>query len=66
MRIVLNGEPREVPEGQTVAALLLALGRAPGRVAVEINTQVVPRASHGERVLAPGDHVEVVTFVGGG
>lgn len=66
MTIVVNGEPRDVPDGQTVAELLAALGRDPGRVAVEINTHVVPRATYAARALQPGDHVEVVTFVGGG
>ena len=66
MTVVLNGEPREVPAGCTVADLLAALGRATGRVAVEINTHVIPRATYAQRVLGPDDHVEVVTFVGGG
>lgn len=66
MQIVLNGDPREVPEGHTVADLLAALGRATGRVAVEVNTHVVPRATYAERRLQADDRVEVVTFVGGG
>jgi sulfur carrier protein len=64
--IQLNGAPRSIAPGTTVAALLQELGLAGGGVAVEINTDVVPRATHGERVIAAGDTVEVVTFVGGG
>lgn len=66
IRITVNGEAREVPAGTTVAGLLGRLGHHGGRVAVERNRNVVPRATHGEVVLTDGDHLEVVTFVGGG
>jgi sulfur carrier protein len=66
MTIQVNGETREVAEGCTVAALLAALGRERGRIAVEVNAEVVPRATYAARILRPGDRVEVVTFVGGG
>jgi sulfur carrier protein len=62
----LNGEPVELPEGLTVAALLAHLGVRGERVAVERNGAVVKRARHGEEKLAPGDVLEVVSFVGGG
>ena len=61
----VNGEPRTVPEGMTVASLLAEL-EVEGRVAVERNREVVPRARHGEVTLEAGDRLEVVTFVGGG
>ena len=64
--ITLNGEPDAVPPGTTVAALLARLGRQTGRVAVEVNAEVVPRATYATRALAAGDRVEIVTFVGGG
>jgi thiamine biosynthesis protein ThiS len=62
----LNGEPHELPEGTTVAAMLAALQLAPGRVAVERNREIVSRDRHARVVLGDGDRVEVVTFVGGG
>jgi sulfur carrier protein len=37
-----------------------------GPVAVEKNREVVPRAEHPSVLLAPGDVVEIVHFVGGG
>ncbi len=64
--IVLNGEERPLADGQTVADLLRELGLDPRQVAVERNREVVPRAEHGSTALAPGDQLEVVTFVGGG
>ncbi len=64
--IVLNGDPRELGSGATVSSLLAELGLDSRQVAVERNREVVPRAKHGETVLAEGDRIEVVTFVGGG
>jgi thiamine biosynthesis protein ThiS len=64
--IVVNGESRPIRAGQTVAELLGELGLDPRQVAVERNREVVPRALHASTVLAAGDRLEVVTFVGGG
>ena len=64
--IVINGEARTVLHGTTVAGLIVELGLGDRRVAVERNREVVPRAEHGSTVLAAGDRLEVVTFVGGG
>lgn len=64
--IRLNGEPRAVASGTTVAALLAELGKMSRAVAVERNETVVPRARHAECVLEAGDRVEIVTLVGGG
>jgi sulfur carrier protein len=64
--VVINGQPRVVNEGTTVAGLIGELGLTGKPVAVERNREVVPRAMHSSTVLAPGDHLEVVTFVGGG
>jgi sulfur carrier protein len=66
IRVVINGQPREVSAGTTVAALIAELGLGGKPVAVERNREVVPRARHGETVLASEDRLEVVTFVGGG
>jgi len=64
--IHLNGEPHEVPAGSTVADLVAARGLRPEQVAVEVNRELAPRATHGDRVLEAGDRVENVTLVGGG
>ncbi len=66
MKIVCNGEPRETAENTTIAKLLDDLKLATRHVAVEVNREVVPLASHGEYVLRDGDQLEVVTLVGGG
>jgi sulfur carrier protein len=66
MQIFINGKPREVEAGDTVATLLEALGLDPRQLAVERNLELVPRGKHAATPLAPGDRVEVVTLVGGG
>ena len=64
--VVINGETRSVAPGTTVATLIAELGLGDRRVAVERNRDVVPRAQHTTTVLAAGDRLELVTFVGGG
>jgi thiamine biosynthesis protein ThiS len=66
MTVTINGEPREIPEGLTVAALLDHLGLAAGRVAVERNRDILPRDRWATTEVAPGDVYEIVHFVGGG
>ena len=66
IQIVVNGAPKKVSRGTTVARLILELGLGEKRVAVERNREVVPRDRHGTCQLEPGDHLELVTFVGGG
>jgi sulfur carrier protein len=64
--VVINGQPHSVSAGITISVLLESLGLVGKRVAVERNREVVPRAQHATTVLAEGDRLELVTFVGGG
>ncbi len=66
MKLTVNGDLVEVPDGSTIATLLSQLRIDPSRVAVERNLDVVPRRTYAEARLAEGDRVEIVTFVGGG
>jgi sulfur carrier protein len=66
VEIHVNGTPRAVDPGTTVAGLVAVLGLCREHVAVELNRQIVPRAEHDGTVLHPADKVEIVTFVGGG
>ncbi|MFJ3485690.1 sulfur carrier protein ThiS [Pseudomonas sp. NPDC090202] len=66
MRIQLNGESYELPDGETVAALLNRLELAGRRIAVELNLDIVPRSQHVSTTLNEGDQVEVVHAIGGG
>ena len=66
IELVVNGEPREVPTGTTVAGLLVQLKMQPRLVAVERNRNLVPRGQHADCKLEEGDRIEIVTLVGGG
>ena len=64
--ITLNGEPRRVAAGLSIAALVAEIGLKPEKVAVERNREIVPRSTLGDVMLAEGDELEIVHFVGGG
>jgi sulfur carrier protein len=66
MTITLNGDPHELPEPISVAALLERLGIDPRRVAVEHNRTVIRRVTYEQALIQDGDIVEIVNFVGGG
>lgn len=66
VRITVNGEAREIAEGSTVLSMLQQLGVDAGRVAVELNRQIVRKGEWGGTVVEEGAQVEIVEFVGGG
>jgi len=66
IELKINGEPRRVSTGLTVAGLIEQLGYAGKRVAVERNGEIVPKSRHPETALAAGDQLEIVVAVGGG
>lgn len=66
MQLTINGEVRELSDCSTVKQLLESLQITATRVAVEVNLEIVPRATYGERTLQDGDKIEIVHFVGGG
>lgn len=66
IEIVLNGQPRQVPAGLTVASLMDHLGIPRDRVAVELALEIVGRARWEQTPINGGAQIEVVHFVGGG
>lgn len=66
VQIVLNGDRREFEAPLTVAGLAERLGLDPRKVAVERNLEIVPKSRFAETLLADGDAIEIVHFVGGG
>lgn len=64
--IVVNGEPREIPEDYAVQDLLTTLNLSAQQVAVELNREVLPRSAYPQTPLKADDRLEIVTFVGGG
>jgi thiamine biosynthesis protein ThiS len=66
MTVILNGEQREYREGMSIADLVAELGLGKRRIAVEVNRDIIPRDEYVTYRLQPGDHIEIVHFVGGG
>ncbi len=66
LQLTVNGEPRTLLEPLTLSELIERLGFDRRRIAVEVNRELVPREEHGQRRLAGGEAIEIVTFVGGG
>lgn len=64
--IHLNGQPHSFAVGTTLTILVATLGQDPRGVAIERNREIVPKSSWDACVLAEGDRLEVVMFVGGG
>lgn len=66
MKILLNGDPYDVPAPVTIAGLLARLEIDSRRVAVERNLVVLKRALFETTEVSDGDQIEIVNFVGGG
>lgn len=66
MELLINGEPREVPEATSLQALLRLLELQEDRVAVELNRSIVKRDRWSDTLLRDHDRLEIVQFVGGG
>jgi thiazole synthase len=66
LSLTVNGEPRRADPGASIADLVRALELDPAKVAVERNGDIVPRSTLADVVLADGDVLEIVHFVGGG
>lgn len=66
MKIRINGDEREIPDGLTVAALLSHIGMPSERVAIERNLDILPRANWKTTEVQANDSYEIVHFVGGG
>jgi len=66
IEIVVNGETRTAPPGQTILDLLQQLQLDPARVAVEMDRRIIKQPRWSETVLEPGARLEIVQFVGGG
>ena len=64
--VTINGDPRRVAAGATIAAMLRELGIDPRRVAVERNLAIVPKSTLEDVRVDDGDQYEIVHFVGGG
>ena len=68
MNVTINGEPRRLQAGATVASVVEMLDVAPGArgVAVALDGEVVTRSRWPQTELRDGSLVEVVVAIQGG
>jgi sulfur carrier protein len=66
MKILLNGEPIEIEQGQSLEELIRQQGLQGRRIAVEVNEELVSRGAYPACRLQDGDRVEIVVAIGGG
>ena len=66
LRLIINGEEREIQSSVNITELLLELEIKGSHLAVAVNSQVIPRLSFEKTLLSQDDQIEIVTAVGGG
>lgn len=66
MKVIVNGEPRELPDGASVAEVVASVTAAGSGVAAALNDEVVLRSAWEATPLRDADRLEVLTAVQGG
>ncbi|MFI0368036.1 sulfur carrier protein ThiS [Actinomadura sp. 1N219] len=66
MKVIVNGEPRELPDGASVAEAVASVTGAASGVAAAVNDEVVRRSAWEATTLRDADRLEVLTAVQGG
>ena len=66
MDITLNGCKHPLEKNTTLDLLVEGLDLQGKRIAIEVNQHIIPRSSHPDYILQPGDRVEIVHAIGGG
>lgn len=66
IRVLVNGEEKRIPQGQTIADLIRLMELDPERVAVELDRRIIKRAHWSGTNVCDGSQMEIVQFVGGG
>jgi thiamine biosynthesis protein ThiS len=66
VNLFVNGDATTAPDSVTVAAFLESMGLPQKGVAVERNREIVSKSAYASTILAEGDRIEIVQFVGGG
>jgi len=65
MDLLINGEKTSVTDVTTLSDLISKL-EINGKIAVEINREIIPQSTFPRHALANGDEIEIVTAIGGG
>ena len=66
MKIIINGEKKDVAENLDLSALLKQLSLPDERIAVELNREVIRKKDWETIKIKDADKIEIIHFVGGG
>jgi len=66
MNIIINGVEKTYTSSVTLEALLIKLGYANKKVAIEVNEEIIPRSKLRNKLVVNGDRIEIINAVGGG
>ena len=66
VKLIINGEPKDFTEGISLEELILRLGVRKETVVAEVNRKIIQSGKRATQVLADGDQIELIQFVGGG
>ena len=66
MDIHINGETRTFDAPVSVLEVLRAMNLPSQKIAVELNLEIVPKSAYETKMVAAGDRIEIVHFIGGG
>ena len=66
LRLIINGQEREIKAVKTLAELVRELDISVPHFAVAVNSLVIPKLNHESTGIQDGDKVEIVHAVGGG
>ena len=69
MKIKVNGEEKKIEldkENAFLSKALNSMGYQPNTIVVELNNSIINSKKWGEVRVKDGDHLEIVSIVGGG
>ena len=64
--ITVNGKTRTLEAELSLRDLLQDLGMTEGRIAVEVNGNIIPRSQFSSQRISNLDSIEIVQAIGGG
>lgn len=65
-QVTLNGEPKQLQSGATLADLVASIGEQPQALATAVNGEFVPREARAQTLLNEGDAVFTFQPITGG
>ena len=65
MKVTINGIEKRFTSSLTLETLLIELGHANKKVAIEVNEEIVPRSQLRNKLVVDGDKIEIINAVGG-